>query len=196
MALEHLLVPLNAYGYVIVASWLILMAVWVIGAFTAKRDVSSGSNIVRWLWQPLLLGLLIVALRNLYDNTSVLKLGFFDFGPAVGWVGALLTVVGIAFAIWARYRLGRNWGSHPKEDHVLVTSGPYAYVRHPIYAGAILALFGSALTGSMVAVVLFVISIVFCLRRISNEERALLSLFPGQYPAYQARTKRLIPLVW
>ena len=79
---------------------------------------------------------------------------------------------------------------------MLVTSGPYTYVRHPLYAGAILALFGSALTGSLVAVVLFIISIIFCLRRINKEERVMLGLFPGQYPAYQARTKRLIPYVW
>ncbi len=185
------------YGYVIVASWLILIAVWVIGAFTAKRDASSGSVIFRWVWQLLLLGLLIYALRNIQDDRYVLERRFFDFGPAVGWVGAFLTVVGVAFAMWARYRLGRNWGSHPKEDHILVTSGPYAYVRHPIYAGAILGLFGSALTGSIVAVGLFIISIIFCLLRISKEERDMISLFPKQYPAYQAHVaKRLIPFVW
>ena len=196
LTLELLVIPMDGYGYVIVASWLILMVVWVIGAFTAKRDVSSGPGIVRWLWQLLLLGLLIYALRNPYDDASVLERGFFNFGAAVSWVGAFLTVVGIAFAIWARYRLGRNWGSNTKEDPVLVTSGLYTYVRHPLYAGAILALFGSALTGSLVAVVLFIISIIFCLRRINKEERVMLGLFPGQYPAYQARTKRLIPYVW
>ncbi len=184
------------YGYVIIASWLVLMAVWVLGAFTAKRDVSSSRSSVLWLWRLLLLGLLIFALRNPYDDASVLKRAFFNFGPALNWVGAFLTVIGITFAIWARYRLGRNWGSRQKEDPVLVTSGPYAYVRHPIYTGATFALFGSALTGSIVAVVLFIISIIFCLRRIDKEERVMLSLFPGQYPAYQARTKRLIPLVW
>ena len=120
----------------------------------------------------------------------------FNFGLAVSWVGALLTVIGVAFAIWGRYDLGRDWGIHPKEDHKLVTSGAYTYVRHPIYAGAILALFGSALTGSIVAVVLFVISVIFCLRRIKKEERMMLILFPEKYPSYQAHTKRLIPFMW
>ena len=184
------------YGYVIVTSWLVLITVWVLGAFTAKRDVSSGSPIVLWLWRLPLLMLLIYTLRNPYDDASILEREFFNFGPVVNWVGAFLTVVGVAFAIWARYRLGRNWGSDTKEDPVLITSGPYAYVRHPLYAGAMLGLFGSALTGSIVAVVMFIISIIFCLRRISKEERVMLSLFPGQYPAYQARTKRLIPHVW
>ena len=185
------------YDYVIIASWLILITVWVIGAFTAKPDASSRSKNLPPLLLLFLLGLLIFALtRNLQGDAFVLERAFFNLGLAVNWVGALLTVVGIAFAIWARYRLGRNWGSHTKEDPVLVTNGPYAYIRHPIYAGAILALFGSALTGSMVAVGLFIICIVFCLRRIYKEERVMLELFPSDYPAYQARTKRLIPLVW
>jgi protein-S-isoprenylcysteine O-methyltransferase Ste14 len=185
------------YGYIIVASWLALITVWVVGSFTAKRDVGSSPRVVRWLWQLPLLALLIFALaQNPHDDAVFLERVFFNFGPTLGWVGALLTVVGVAFAIWARYDLGRDWGIYPKKDHKLVTSGPYAYVRHPIYAGAMLALFGSALTGSMVAVVLFIISIIFCLRRIKNEECTMLSLFPGQYPAYQARTKRLIPFVW
>lgn len=187
---------MHDYGSVIVASWLILMAVWVLGASTAKRDASGRSRTVTWVWRLLLLGLLIFALRNPHDDASVLERRLFDFGPAVGWVGGLFAVAGIAFAIWARYELGRNWGSHPKEDHLLVTSGPYACVRHPIYAGAMLALFGSAMTGSIVAVVLFMISIIFCRRRVDKEERIMLSLFPSQYPAYQARIKRLIPFVW
>ena len=185
-----------AYGYVIVASWLVLMTVWVLGAFTAKPDVASRSIIFRWLWQLFLLGLLIYVLRDPAADAYVLSQGFFNFGPVVGWVGACFAVIGIAFAIWARFCLGRNWGSRPKEDHALVTSGPYAYVRHPLYSGAILALFGSALTGSIVAGLLFIISLIFCLRRIGQEERTLLSLFPAQYPAYQARTRRLIPFVW
>jgi protein-S-isoprenylcysteine O-methyltransferase Ste14 len=185
------------YGYVIIASWLILIAVWVVGVFTAKRNASSRSKTLPPLLLLFLLGLLIYALtRNLQGDAFVLQRAFFNFGLAVSWVGVLLTVIGVAFAIWGRYDLGRDWGIHPKEDHKLVTSGAYAYVRHPIYAGAMLALFGSALTGSIVAVVLFMISIIFCLRRIKKEERMMLNLFPDQYPTYQARTKKFIPFVW
>ncbi len=185
------------YGYVIIASWLVLITVWVVGAFTAKRDASSHSKSLPPLLLLFLLALLMYALtRNLQGDAFVLEYAFFNFGLAVSWVGALLTVIGVAFAIWGRYDLGRDWGTHPKEDHKLVTNGAYAYVRHPIYAGAILALFGGALTGSIVAVALFIISIIFCLRRIHKEERAMLDLFPDQYPPYQAHTKRLLPFIW
>lgn len=186
------------YGYVMVASWLVLVTVWVLGAFTAKHDVSSSPRIFFWFRSLILLGLLIFALWNLYqyDHAFLLEREFFNLGPAIGWVGVFLTVIGVAYAIWGRYYLGRNWGSRPKEGQALVTSGPYAYVRHPIYAGAVLALLGSALTGSIVAVVLFFISIVFCLHRIEKEKPMMLALFPEQYPAYQARTKQFIPFVW
>lgn len=185
------------YGYVIIASWLVLITVWVVGAFITKTDASSRSKNLPPLLLLFLLALLIFSLtRNLQGDTFVLERAFFNFGSAVSWVGALLTVIGVAFAIWGRYDLGRDWGIHPKKDHKLETSGAYSYVRHPIYAGALLALFGSALTGSIVAIVLFVISIIFCLRRIKNEERAMLAFFPGQYPSYQVRTKKIIPFLW
>ncbi len=189
--------PMYDYGYVIVASWLALIIVWVLGAFTAKPDVGSSLRIIRWLWQIPLLALLIFALlQNPHDDALFLERRFFDFGPIVGWIGTLLTVIGVAFALWARYKLGRNWGLNTKEDPVLVVSGPYAYVRHPIYAGAMLGLFGSALTGSIVAVVTFIGSIIFSLLRIHKEEHAMRDLFPGQYPSYQARTKKVVPFVW
>ena len=191
-----MMIPMYDYGYIIVASWLVLITVWVVGGFTAKPDVGSSPRIVRWLWQVPLLGLLIYVLRNPYDDASFLERKFFHLGPIPNWIGALLTVIGITFAIWARYKLGRNWGSNTKEDPVLVTSGPYAYVRHPIYTGAMLALFGSALTGSIIAIVMFMGSIIFSMRRIHKEERVMLSLFPEQYPTYQARTKQFIPFVW
>jgi protein-S-isoprenylcysteine O-methyltransferase Ste14 len=83
-----------------------------------------------------------------------------------------------------------------KENHELVTSGPYALVRHPIYAGVMLALFGSALIGSMFSIGMFIVlSTVFALR-LDAEERIMLELFPNAYPAYQKRTKRLVPFVW
>ncbi len=77
----------------------------------------------------------------------------------------------------------------------MITSGPYVYVRHPIYTGVLLALLGSALTGSILGIMLLIIGVVFCLR-IGKEERIMLGLFPNDYPAYQKRTKRLIPFVW
>src|SRR5258708_3671779 len=62
----------------------------------------------------------------------------------LGWTGVALCVLGFGLAINARWHLGRNWGMpmSRKEQPELVTSGPYAHLRHPIYTGLILAMLG------------------------------------------------------
>src|SRR5262249_42610909 len=63
-------------------------------------------------------------------------------------LGAVLTLLGLLFTVWARVYLGRNWSglfATIKADHELVTGGPYGWVRHPIYSGLMLAFVGTAL---------------------------------------------------
>jgi len=116
----------------------------------------------------------------------------------LGWAGALLTAIGIGFAIWARVNLGRNWSSRPtvKEQHELVTTGPYAYVRHPIYSGIMLAALGTALVTSIFGIGMLIFISIFFALRMNKEEKIMLELFPEQYPEYQKQTKRLVPFVW
>lgn len=83
-----------------------------------------------------------------------------------------------------------------KEEHELVTTGPYASVRHPIDTGVMLAGLGSALTGSIFGIGLCILICIVSGSRMGKEERIMLALFPDDYPAYQARTKRLVPFVW
>lgn len=63
------------------------------------------------------------------------------------WLGLLMVICGLAFAVWARIHLGRNWSGTVtvKEDHELIRSGPYGIVRHPIYTGLLLAIAGTAI---------------------------------------------------
>ncbi len=83
-----------------------------------------------------------------------------------------------------------------KIDHELVTSGPYQYVRHPIYTGVLTALFGSGLVNGPFWMVVFVTGALVFAWRIRLEESYMMELFPDQYPEYRARTKALIPAVW
>ena len=71
---------------------------------------------------------------------------FIPFYPGVVWIGAPLVLAGTLFAFWARFRLAGNWSSGVvlKQDHELIRSGPYRFVRHPIYTGALLAVAGTA----------------------------------------------------
>jgi len=190
------------YGTVIVSGWLLFLAVWLISAIGAKPDVKErgfgSGRFLFWFWRAILAFFVIVLFGHDGRLDGFANLTFFSSGPMLGWLGAIFTLAGIGFAIWARFHLGRNWSSHPahKKDHELVTSGPYRFVRHPIYTGMILALFGGLLTGDILSVLLFVILLTVFALRIRKEEGIMLGLFPNQYPAYQARTKRLIPFVW
>jgi protein-S-isoprenylcysteine O-methyltransferase Ste14 len=195
------------YGTVILWSWAAFLIVWAITAFGVKRDVRRDGSSSVWssAWPVrLVVGLLLILmlLRSGRPHTqpTVFSGGALAFvpSPPLGWTAAVIVVVGICFAVWARLILGKNWSPRPsrKERHELVTNGPYAFVRHPIYSGMLLAVFGTALTGSYFAIlVLFLASLVF-LARIPREEKIMLELFPNEYPSYQARTKRLIPFVW
>ncbi|HEY6325210.1 MAG TPA: isoprenylcysteine carboxylmethyltransferase family protein [Candidatus Cybelea sp.] len=117
--------------------------------------------------------------------------------PRLGIAGVILCALGVAIAIWARVYLGRNWGPpmSRKEAPELVTSGPYAYVRHPIYTGILLAMIGSALAESVLWLIPLAASGAYFIYAARTEERTLEREFPGQYPAYRRRTKMLVPFV-
>ena len=189
---------------VMLASWAVFLLVWLGLSFFVKRDVCGGRSARAYQIRVVVLViLLIVIILSSRDRQS--GLNFFLtrsslFAPtaALLWIGAVLTAVGVAVAIWARLYIGRNWSPRPamKEKHELVTGGPYAFVRHPIYSGILLATLGTALTGTAFGAILLVFMGAVFLSRVGREERIMLDLFPGAYPSYQSRTKRLIPFAW
>lgn len=179
---------------IVITSWVVFLAYWAISAIGVKRDVNEtkwGKNAVNRIL------VLIFAIAVFWIASHV---GFsqYRFGETVDIIGAALSVIGIAFAIWARWNLGRNWSGTPamKEGHELITSGPYTFVRHPIYTGMLVAILGSTLTGGWLWLTVFVVSCIFVLSKIRVEERYMMQLFPDTYPAYKKRTKALIPFVW
>jgi protein-S-isoprenylcysteine O-methyltransferase Ste14 len=110
-------------------------------------------------------------------------------------VALFLIISGTGFALCAVLVLGRSISILP-EARRLVTSGPYARVRHPLYLGEIVALAGVALQyWSGWALLLWGLVCVFQLQRMTYEERVLLQVFP-EYGDYMARTARLLPGVY
>ena len=122
----------------------------------------------------------------------------FHVGPAGRWLGVGLCLAGFGFAFWARIHIGRNWGMPMslRQGHELVTSGPYAHVRHPIYSGLMLAMIGSALAVGVLWLLLFVVYFTYFIVSARTEENMMLAQFPDTYPAYRHRTKMLIPFVF
>ncbi len=191
------------YSLVILLCWIAFLLVWGIGTLNVKPDITGTrfESFARYWLMRLRIGvLLVVVFLAFVSGRAPTFLARRVFAPPemVGWIAAVLVVLGVAIAIWARVYLGRNWSSRPevKAGHELVTTGPYAYVRHPIYAGMLLAGLGSALTGNILGIGPFILICLIFGPRIRQEEEIMLEFFPNEYPAYQARTKRLVPGVW
>lgn len=113
-------------------------------------------------------------------------------------IGVLICVGGIAFAIWARIHLGHNWGMPMslKEKPELVTTGPYHFVRHPIYTGIAVAMLGSMITAGFMWLVWFVLFSFSFIYSAKKEEKTMLIQFPEEYRKYMKRTKMMIPFVF
>jgi protein-S-isoprenylcysteine O-methyltransferase Ste14 len=119
------------------------------------------------------------------------------------WISALglfVELVGLWLALGARIQLGRFGTPHlsVQEGQLVVRSGFYRYIRHPIYAGVLLALLGWPLVygAPIVAVGMIVVGILAVERRIRIEEAMLEEKFGDMYSAYIRKTDRLVPGVW
>lgn len=107
-------------------------------------------------------------------------------------------IAAVALMIWARVTFGRrsfHAAANPTEGG-LVTTGPYRFVRHPIYAAVCLfAVAGALAHVSFTAVGLALLVFVGALGRMLPEERMVAQRYP-EYADYAARTRRMIPLVF
>lgn len=116
----------------------------------------------------------------------------------IRWLGFALTVLGCGFSVLARALLGGNWSAAVtvKQSHELVRTGPYALVRHPIYAGFLVGMMGTALVvGEVRALLGFVIAFIGWYDKARREERFLREQFDGEYIEYSRSVKRLIPFI-
>jgi protein-S-isoprenylcysteine O-methyltransferase Ste14 len=156
------------------------------GAFDKGSEVLIGSVTGIGLLLPLTL--------------NFLGVGVLSISLAEGIVALAVMVLALGLRVWAAVTLGRFYTRTLKitESHRVVTTGPYARIRHPGYLGYMLmwVAFG-VLLGNLVTI--FLIPIMFVpvyLYRISVEERMLVKELGDEYVQYQKRTRRLVPFVF
>lgn len=179
----------------VMACWAVFIIVWAITSFQAKRSVRRGLNSAGMLWRIGVLVVVVILSRGVAQGW-IPRPTPFPYG--VQLIGVALTALGVGFAIWARLTLGSNWGMPMtlREKPELVTGGPYAFVRHPIYTGITFAMLGTALTVGAWYFLILVVAFGYFLISTAQEEKDMVQHFPDAYPAYKARTKRLIPFVF
>ena len=183
------------YEYFFPVVWIAFLLYWQIKAAdtkTTQRLEPAASRILR----ALTFLIVIVLLSTTRIPLPWLYLQLWPSGIWSFWLGAAVTVAGLLFAVWAREHLGSNWSQSVtiKQNHELITTGPYAVVRHPIYTGILTGFLGSAIALSQVrGVIGCVLVFVVLWAKLRMEEQWMRSQFGETYATYAHETAALVP---
>jgi protein-S-isoprenylcysteine O-methyltransferase Ste14 len=180
-------------------TWIAVLGYWLWAARSAKPAEQQESFAKRlWVyWLPLLIAALLLG-RGEWFGHSLLREQFVPHTTLVYSLGLAVAGSGAMLAILSRLLLGRNWSAtvQVKQEHELITGGPYRFVRHPIYTGLLLLFLGNAvMVGDWRGLLAVAIVFVSFWRKLQLEEVWLTAHFGESYRLYRARTKALIPAV-
>jgi len=185
------------FVYITIACWLGFLVYWAVQASNVKETVEQQPIAKRLM----VMGFMVVGFFLLWFQRLPVSLSqrIIPATTLFGCLAVLCSVSGLALCIWARRTLGRNWSAQVtfKQNHELITSGPYAYVRHPIYTGFGLLFLGSVIVvGHIGAFISLLVIMLGFIIKYSAEEKLMLKHFPDRYPAYMKKVKALIPFVF
>jgi protein-S-isoprenylcysteine O-methyltransferase Ste14 len=182
------------------------MGYWAVSAAGTKKNL-AGPGFGRGIYFRAALLVAVILMvhftgeRHLLPNAGAAPRYDTDSGifsnALVRSIGVALCALGIALAIWARAILGRNWGMPMslKENPELVTSGPYARIRHPIYTGVLIAWLGTSLAIGAILLIPFVMFGAYFIYSATKEEETMTRQFPDVYPDYKRQTNMLVPFL-
>lgn len=159
-----------------------------------KREEGLASKIAGILGLIGFIAILIYAFKPIWLSWVSLHLPLWLRGLGIG-----IALLGFALLQWAQNTLGKNWSDTPRmiKEQLLITSGPYQFIRHPIYS-AFLLILGSTLFISanwLIGLAWIGMTVLEVASRISFEESLMLEYFGDQYRDYMKRTGRLLPRI-
>jgi protein-S-isoprenylcysteine O-methyltransferase Ste14 len=217
---------MTLFATLIILCWSILIISWIVTAISTKHTIESQKITKRLVYGTLFfLGfcLLLEGLNQPAPNHIILQhrsgfnqptsdfnqliLGFnqpiypfylnlLPHSSEITFIGLLITIMGLSFALWARIVLGSNWSLDVnfKEKHELIQQGPYAYVRHPIYSALLLMFSGTAIAiGNLGGFLGFPVLFISFWIKLNQEETLLIRHFKEEYLNYKKKVKALIP---
>lgn len=181
---------MHAVDVVIGTGWLAFWLYWLAAAVGVK---AGRTHWRRFAGIRLVIALVLVALVRMRAFR-----GHATRDPWVAGIGLAVFVLGLSLAIWARVYLGRNWGApmSEKREPELVTTGPYRWIRNPIYSGLILGMIGTAIAVGPYWLVVVALLGGYFVYSAFMEQRFMAEQFPDEYPAYKRSTKILVPFLF
>jgi len=185
----------HSYHAAISVLWLAWCFYWLLASLRTKRTrrresvASRASHIV-----PLLLGAGLLLWPRF--TSPWLRARFLPHDLVWFWVGLCCVALGLGFSVLARVWLGGNWSGTVtlKQGHELIRTGPYRFVRHPIYTGLLLAVLGSAIAENEWRGLLgFAVIVWAFVHKLGIEERFLTQQFGDGYTRYRQEVPALVP---
>jgi protein-S-isoprenylcysteine O-methyltransferase Ste14 len=179
------------------AMWFGWLVYWRVAAQDTKPTAKVDGAAIRWAYLfPLIAAALCFWLPRPFAG---LRATLFPDASICALLGTALLLLGMSICCWARFVLGRNWSNVVtiKVGHELVRSGPYRWMRHPIYTGLLLAVAGTALMQDL-RIDLLPVPLVFVAFwiKLHREEAWMAAQFGDAYTDYARRTARLVPFLF
>lgn len=188
----------TAVAGVIAIGWIVFWAYWIITALKPRN-----SNLLpdpkKFFGIRLISFVVAIALALLLKAAPESFKTLLPRNNTVWMVlGLVIFCLGLITAVWARVTMGESWGMPmtARKDTKLVTSGPYRFIRHPIYTGMLLMALGSYFDVNNYWLLVFVVAAGFFIYSAINEEKTLQKQFPKNYLKYKSNTKMLIPFIF
>jgi protein-S-isoprenylcysteine O-methyltransferase Ste14 len=176
--------------------WMTWAAYWFLAAAFVKKNKVEEEPMQKLMHGlPMYFGFYLI----FHDRDYHLIFGRLYDNVIADYVGNQLTVIGLLVSVWARIHLGKYWSGiiTLKEGHKLIRTGPYRWVRHPIYTGMIIAAFGSALTASTGdGFAGFAIFVAACVYKSRREEALLTGEFGDEYLQFKREVPAIFPLIY
>jgi protein-S-isoprenylcysteine O-methyltransferase Ste14 len=188
---------MNPYYWVHLAGmvWVVFLLYWFVSARklkAVKQREPRGERLV----QVVFMAAAYVLLFHDALGSGWLGRRFLPSSAMVGEIGTAATILGVGFAIWARWHLGENWSAMVtlKEGHELIRSGPYRHIRHPIYTGMLVAFAGTAVAlGEYRGLIALGIAITNFYTKARKEERFLAQEFGERFDEHVRHTGMFLP---
>jgi protein-S-isoprenylcysteine O-methyltransferase Ste14 len=183
--------PLQIIGWL----WAAFVIYWLLAAFRQNRVQKREPAAGRFVHILFMIGGFAL-LFSPDPRFGSLNQRFLPLSPFLDLASILLTAAGVAFAIWARAHLGRYWSAQVtiRQEHRLIRTGPYKFIRHPIYTGMLLALLGTVLAvGEYRAILGFAIILLGFIKKARKEELFLQTQFGAGFDEHKRQTGFFFP---